>query len=67
MRLSGDLSSARQLWKDTTQVINNCNATNATISFNFGIYGDAWQSGIVSSKFLEKYFFCFWWGLRNLR
>ncbi|XP_057821102.2 protein CNGC15b [Cryptomeria japonica] len=64
--LSDGLSSARQQWMNTTQVINNCDANNSTITFNFGIYGGAWQSGIVSSKFLEKYFFCFWWGLRNL-
>lgn len=39
---------------------------NETI-FNFGIFLDALQSGVVeSTNFPEKFFYCFWWGLRNL-
>ncbi|XP_010506646.1 PREDICTED: probable cyclic nucleotide-gated ion channel 3 [Camelina sativa] len=35
--------------------------------FNFGIFADALQSGVVESKdFPKKIFYCFWWGLRNL-
>ncbi|XP_021760319.1 cyclic nucleotide-gated ion channel 1-like [Chenopodium quinoa] len=35
--------------------------------FNFGMYYDALQSEVVQSKpFLRKFFYCFWWGLRNL-
>ncbi|CAN1267686.1 Cyclic nucleotide-gated ion channel 1 [Linum perenne] len=35
--------------------------------FNFGIFHDALQSGIVATHdFPEKFSYCFWWGLRNL-
>lgn len=37
-------------------------------AFDFGIFFDGLQSGIVeSTDFPQKVFFCFWWGLRNLR
>ncbi|KFK37409.1 hypothetical protein AALP_AA4G253100 [Arabis alpina] len=40
--------------------------TNSTV-FNFGIFAEALQSGVVESRdFPKKFFFCFWWGLRNL-
>lgn len=40
---------------------------NETI-FNFGIFLEALQSGVVASNdFPEKFFYCFWWGLQNLR
>ncbi|KAL9334680.1 hypothetical protein Peur_071861 [Populus x canadensis] len=40
---------------------------NETV-FNFGIFLDALQSGVVSSSmdFRQKFFYCFWWGLQNL-
>ncbi|CAJ2631331.1 unnamed protein product [Trifolium pratense] len=39
-----------------------------TKTFNFGIFSDALQSLVVDSttKFPYKFFYCFWWGLRNL-
>ncbi|XP_054788859.1 cyclic nucleotide-gated ion channel 1-like isoform X2 [Prosopis cineraria] len=38
-----------------------------TTLFNFGIFLDALQSGIVESgDFPQKFLYCFWWGLRNL-
>ncbi|XP_051138216.1 cyclic nucleotide-gated ion channel 1 [Andrographis paniculata] len=52
-----------------TQYLNNsCPILdpNATL-FDFGIFLDALQSGVVESKnFPEKFFYCFWWGLQNL-
>ncbi|KAJ7959309.1 cyclic nucleotide-gated ion channel 1 [Quillaja saponaria] len=40
--------------------------TNTAI-FNFGIFLDALQSGVVASTdFRHKFSYCFWWGLRNL-
>ncbi|CAN8259307.1 unnamed protein product [Cochlearia groenlandica] len=37
-------------------------------TFNFGIFTDALKSGVVESHdFWKKFFYCFWWGLRNLR
>ncbi|RRT58818.1 hypothetical protein B296_00046289, partial [Ensete ventricosum] len=38
---------------------------NATI-FDFGIYLQALQNVVQSEKFVEKFFYCFWWGLQNL-
>lgn len=42
--------------------------TDSTI-FNFGIFTDALKSGVVESTagFREKFFYCFWWGLRSVR
>ncbi|XWS50387.1 hypothetical protein CRYUN_Cryun12cG0083500 [Craigia yunnanensis] len=41
--------------------------TPNTTLFNFGIFLNALQSGVVESKdFPEKFFYCFWWGLQNL-
>uniref|UniRef100_K7LTK9 Ion transport domain-containing protein n=1 Tax=Glycine max TaxID=3847 RepID=K7LTK9_SOYBN len=34
--------------------------------YQFGIYGDAVTSQVTTSSFFHKYFFCLWWGLRNL-
>lgn len=40
---------------------------NATV-FDFGIVLSALQSGVVeSTDFPQKFFYCFWWGLQNLR
>ncbi|KAK8973006.1 hypothetical protein V6N11_028595 [Hibiscus sabdariffa] len=36
-------------------------------AFNFGIFIDALESGVVETwDFPKKFFYCFWWGLRNL-
>ncbi|KAK7267680.1 hypothetical protein RIF29_20358 [Crotalaria pallida] len=34
--------------------------------FQFGIFADALTSKITSSKFFNKYYYCLWWGLKNL-
>jgi cyclic nucleotide gated channel len=42
--------------------------TPNTTLFDFGIFLDALDSGVVeSTDFPQKLFYCFWWGLRNLR
>ncbi|XP_027103587.1 cyclic nucleotide-gated ion channel 1 isoform X1 [Coffea arabica] len=41
--------------------------TPDTTRFDFGIFLNALQSGIVESMdFPRKFFYCFWWGLQNL-
>ncbi|XP_008788856.1 cyclic nucleotide-gated ion channel 1 isoform X1 [Phoenix dactylifera] len=35
-------------------------------AFDFGIYIFALQNVVQSRNFLEKLFYCFWWGLQNL-
>ncbi|XP_061368769.1 protein CNGC15a-like isoform X2 [Gastrolobium bilobum] len=34
--------------------------------FQFGIFADALTLEITGSKFFNKYYYCLWWGLRNL-
>ncbi|KAJ6760280.1 CYCLIC NUCLEOTIDE-GATED ION CHANNEL 15-RELATED-RELATED [Salix purpurea] len=54
---------------DVTFLDDSCpiQTPNETI-FNFGIFLDALQSGVVLSSmdFPQKFFYCFWWGLQNL-
>lgn len=56
-----------QNWANSTGVFSNCNAGNQNITFNYGIFGPALKDGAVSTNFLEKYFYCLWWGLQQLR
>ncbi|XP_077223052.1 cyclic nucleotide-gated ion channel 17-like [Tasmannia lanceolata] len=59
-------SSDRQIWASNTLVFNNCNPSNNSISFNYGIFENALTNNVVSSRFIEKYLYCLWWGLQNL-
>ncbi|OAY62606.1 putative cyclic nucleotide-gated ion channel 6 [Ananas comosus] len=46
---------------------NQCPNNGSTQPFNFGIYAQCLQSGVVQSKkFVSKLSFCFWWGLQTL-
>jgi cyclic nucleotide gated channel, plant len=57
-------------WANVSAValVKNCSVVEDNPDFNFGIYGSALESGVVSSvEFLPKFFFCLWWGLQNLR
>ncbi|XP_074561591.1 protein CNGC15b-like isoform X2 [Curcuma longa] len=52
-------------WKTRSELIASfCNPSNN--SFQFGIYADALAFNVTSSSFIQKYFYCFWWGLKNL-
>lgn len=63
----GTLSDGgRKQWENTTVVFRNCNPAN-DISFNYGIFENALTNNVLSSKFIEKYLYCLWWGLQNLR
>ncbi|CAA0821367.1 Probable cyclic nucleotide-gated ion channel 14 [Striga hermonthica] len=55
----------RGMWVNSTLVFNKCNPDD-TSYFNYGIFGNAVANDVVSSQFLEKYFYCLWWGLQNL-
>jgi cyclic nucleotide gated channel, plant len=54
-------------WANSTGVFQNCNATDDTIDFNFGIFGNALKYKAASTTFLEKYLFSLYWGLQQLR
>lgn len=58
--------SERKEWANITSVFKNCDP-NGDILFKFGIFENALKNKVFSSKFLEKYFYCLWWGLQNLR
>lgn len=66
--LDCDFSRGRewQKWAKDTTVFSNCDSTDSSITFNFGIFTNALSTGAVSSPFIKQYFFCLWWGLQNL-
>ncbi|XP_010508021.1 PREDICTED: cyclic nucleotide-gated ion channel 11 [Camelina sativa] len=54
--------------KTTCPLIHPDQITNSTV-FDFGMYIDALKSGVVDVEprdFPRKFFYCFWWGLRNI-
>ncbi|KAG7017755.1 Cyclic nucleotide-gated ion channel 18, partial [Cucurbita argyrosperma subsp. argyrosperma] len=56
----------RQYWLNVTHVTSKCDPRNENIRFKFGMFSDAFTSDVASSHFIAKYFYCLWWGLRNL-
>ncbi|GLT85352.1 hypothetical protein SLE2022_035430 [Rubroshorea leprosula] len=51
----------------STVLQSNCTADGDNPPFDFGIYSSALSLGIISSrKFVSKYCYCLWWGLRHL-
>ncbi|XVE63421.1 hypothetical protein DITRI_Ditri07aG0019400 [Diplodiscus trichospermus] len=55
----------RTIWANGTDVFENCDPRN-DIDFQYGIFETAVKKNVVSASFLEKYFFCLWWGLQQL-
>ncbi|KAJ0579834.1 putative cyclic nucleotide-binding domain, Ion transport domain, rmlC-like jelly roll [Helianthus annuus] len=56
----------RDAWLKDTKVLSNCSAETSPINFTFGMYAPAFTEGVTSAPFFEKYFFCFWFGLKSL-
>ena len=56
----------RKSWENTTVLFSRCNPSDDTF-FDYGIFANALEQNVLSSDFLEKYFYCLWWGLQNLR
>ncbi|XP_070681620.1 cyclic nucleotide-gated ion channel 1-like isoform X4 [Malus domestica] len=64
-----DLYCDTASWNASTFLNSSCPIQDEDkLKFDFGIFLDALQSGIVESStdFPQKFFYCFWWGLRNL-
>uniref|UniRef100_A0A7N2QXH8 Cyclic nucleotide-binding domain-containing protein n=1 Tax=Quercus lobata TaxID=97700 RepID=A0A7N2QXH8_QUELO len=59
---------ARTNWFSSTNVTTLCipNVTGGPSFYQYGIFGDAVNSNVIGSPFFNKYFYCLWWGLRNL-
>ncbi|GKV44392.1 hypothetical protein SLEP1_g51582 [Rubroshorea leprosula] len=59
-------STLLSLLKTYCPLTNPDNITDSKV-FDFGIFIDALESEIVETKSCrKKFFYCFWWGLRNL-
>ncbi|XP_026455119.1 cyclic nucleotide-gated ion channel 18-like [Papaver somniferum] len=56
----------RQTWLNVTGVLATCDVSNPEISFKYGMFEDAFSNEVVSAHRVEKYFYCLWWGLKNL-
>ncbi|CAO2812988.1 unnamed protein product [Amaranthus hypochondriacus] len=56
--------AGRDSWFKNSNITELCNPNLS--NYPFGIYGEAVSSIITSSPFFNKYFYCLWWGLKNL-
>nr|GEV73461.1 protein CNGC15b-like [Tanacetum cinerariifolium] len=54
----------RNIWFKTSNVSTQCVPTSGF--YQFGIYGEAVTSQVTSALFFNKYFYCLWFGLKNL-
>ncbi|KAK9999090.1 hypothetical protein SO802_018693 [Lithocarpus litseifolius] len=59
--------ASRTNWFNSTKVTSLCvpNATGPSF-YQYGIFADAVNSNVIGTLFFNKYFYCLWWGLRNL-
>lgn len=56
--------AGRESWFRLSNITKLCDPDKNT--YTFGIYGEAVTSTVTSSAFFNKYFYCLWWGLKNL-
>ncbi|RDX94743.1 putative cyclic nucleotide-gated ion channel 16, partial [Mucuna pruriens] len=56
----------RKVWFKRTRVLSDCDALNDKNQFQFGMFAEAFTDHVSSSRFFQKYFYCLWWGLKNL-
>ncbi|KAG6696993.1 hypothetical protein I3842_09G176700 [Carya illinoinensis] len=56
--------TSRNAWFKNSNISILCGASNDF--FQFGIYFDALTVGVTATSFLNKYYYCLWWGLKNL-
>uniref|UniRef100_M8C1T7 Uncharacterized protein n=1 Tax=Aegilops tauschii TaxID=37682 RepID=M8C1T7_AEGTA len=59
------VSSNRSVWYALTNVTRLCAPGNNGF-YQFGIFAEALDARLTTSSFTHKYFYCFWWGLKNL-
>ncbi|XP_047340848.1 probable cyclic nucleotide-gated ion channel 5 [Impatiens glandulifera] len=66
---SSQVLSGYESWKNVSDSVLNstCSPDSDKPQFDFGIFKQALQSGIVATNnFTSKYCYCLWWGLQNL-
>ncbi|KAK3205976.1 hypothetical protein Dsin_020022 [Dipteronia sinensis] len=56
--------TTRDSWFKSSNITNLCNPESSF--YEFGIYGDALTFDVTTASFVNKYFYCLWWGLKNL-
>ncbi|KAL9673472.1 hypothetical protein QQ045_029730 [Rhodiola kirilowii] len=56
----------RDKWLKVTKVLTNCDPRNEHIKFNYGMFADAFKNDVATAPFRDKYFYCLWFGLKNL-
>ncbi|XP_009596606.1 protein CNGC15b-like [Nicotiana tomentosiformis] len=56
--------TSRIAWYERSNISTLCGPSSDF--FQFGIFNDALTFRVTQSSFLNKYAYCFWWGLRNL-
>ncbi|XP_021755579.1 probable cyclic nucleotide-gated ion channel 14 [Chenopodium quinoa] len=56
----------RIVWANSTQVFSLCDPNNENSTFEYGIFINAMLKDVVSDNFMDKYFYCLWWGLQQL-
>ncbi|KAJ8542176.1 hypothetical protein K7X08_017042 [Anisodus acutangulus] len=56
--------TSRIVWYQWSNISTLCGSSSKF--FQFGIFNDALTYRVTQSSFLNKYVYCFWWGLRNL-
>ncbi|XP_060175255.1 protein CNGC15c-like isoform X2 [Lycium barbarum] len=54
----------RKSWFNSSNITRLCNPNKS--DYPFGIYDDAVTVSVTSALFFNKYFYCLWWGLKNL-
>ncbi|KAK8491731.1 hypothetical protein V6N13_138524 [Hibiscus sabdariffa] len=54
----------RDTWFRSSNITGLCSPNSDF--YQFGIYGDALTFDVTTAPFFNKYFYCLWWGLRNL-
>ncbi|CAH9072901.1 unnamed protein product [Cuscuta europaea] len=55
----------RNIWFLSSNISKMCSLDTES-DYPFGIYEEAVTSSVTSAKFFSKYFYCLWWGLKNL-
>ncbi|XP_021825978.1 probable cyclic nucleotide-gated ion channel 16 isoform X2 [Prunus avium] len=62
---SSEGNPERDAWLKITKVAESCDA-NDDQDFEFGMFAEAFTNEVAGAVFIEKYFYCLWWGMRNL-
>nr|DAD30978.1 TPA_asm: hypothetical protein HUJ06_009829 [Nelumbo nucifera] len=59
-------TAERKAWLNFTSVLTHCDPNNNDFRFPYGMFADAFTNEVASAKFLDKYLYCLWWGLKHL-